>query len=209
MALRTLIAALLAVILATAGPAQTSQTHKKKDNYITNYDGGMTILTDGSFADGPCFRLNGLVTAPSFFDELKRIDTISGTFFRNNHDIVTEFPEKLEMTLKIRDYPCTDALQQNGPHPYLTQDMVRSLRMVVLWKRGIAVRPANGVKVLGMETREVVPYAKELADKLPQRFEWLLEFEVPSEGIPLTDSLVIILRTSLDKHIAARAAARL
>jgi hypothetical protein len=32
---------------------------------------------------------------------------------------------------------------------------------------------------------------------------------VPSEGIPLTDSLVIILRTSLDKHIAARAAARL
>jgi hypothetical protein len=206
MALRTLIAALL---VATLAAVTLAQTRKKKDNYITNYDGGMTILTDGSFADGPCFRLNGLVTAPSFFDELKRIDTISGTFFRNNHDIVTKFPEKLDMTLRIRDTPCADQLQQNGARPYLTEDMVRSLRMVVLWKRGIAVRPANGVKVLGMETRAVVPYAKELANELPQRFEWLLEFEVPSEGIPLTDSLVIILRTSSDKHIAARAAARL
>jgi hypothetical protein len=64
------------------------------------------------------------------------------------------------------------------------------------------------VKPLDSETRIVVPYAKELADQLPQRFEWTLNFEVPSEGVPLTDSLVVILRTP-DKHMAARAAARL
>jgi hypothetical protein len=208
MALRTLIAALLAVIFAATTLAQTAQPYKKKEKYITNYDGGMTILTDGSFANGPCFRLNGLVTAPGFFEELKRTDTVSGTFFRNNHDIVTQFPEKLQMTLKIRDVPCNNALQQAGDHSYLTQDMIRSLRLVVLWKRGIALRPANGVKPLDSETRIVVPYAKELANELPQRFEWILNFEVPSEGVPLTDSLVIILRTP-DKHMAARAAARL
>jgi hypothetical protein len=208
MALRTLIAVLLAVIFVATTLAQTAQPNKKKEKYITNYDGGMTILTDGSFANGPCFRLNGLVTAPGFFEELKRTDTVSGTFFRNNHDIVTQFPEKLQMTLKIRDVPCNNALQQDGDHPYLTQDMIRSLRLVVLWKRGIALRAANGVKQLDSETRIVVPYAKELADELPQRFEWTLSFEVPSEGVPLTDSLVIILRTP-DKHMAARAAARL
>src|SRR3984893_3803585 len=208
MALRTLIAALLAVIFAATALAQTAQPYKKKEKYITNYDGGMTILTAGSFPNGPCFHLNGLVTAPGFFAELKRTDTVSGTFFRNNHDIVTQFPEKLQMTLKIRDLPCDNSLQQDGDHSYLTQDMIRSLRLVVLWKRGIALRPANGVKPLDSETRIVVPYAKELADELPQRFEWTLNFEVPSEGVPLTDSLVIILRTP-DKHMAARAAARL
>ena len=208
MALRTLIAALLAVIFATTTLAQTAQPYKKKEKYITNYDGGMTILTDGSFGNGPCFRLNGLVTAPGFFEELKRTDTVSGTFFRNNHDIVTQFPEKLQMTLKIRDVPCNNALQPEGDHSYLTQDMIGSLRLVVLWKHGIALRPANGVKQLDSETRLVVPYAKELAEELPQRFEWILNFEVPSEGVPLTDSLVIILRTP-DKHMAARAAARL
>jgi len=208
MALRTLIAALLAVIFVATALAQTPQPNKKKEKYITNYDGGMTILTDGSFANGPCFRLNGLVTAPGFFEELKRTDTVSGTFFRNNHDIVTQFPEKLQMTLKIRDVPCNNALQPEGDHSYLTQDMIGSLRLVVLWKHGIALRPANGVKQLDSETRLVVPYAKELAEELPQRFEWILNFEVPSEGVPLTDSLVIILRTP-DKHMAARAAARL
>src|ERR1700687_5796753 len=108
MALRTLIAALLAVVLAATALAQTPQPYKKKEKYITNYDGGMTFFTDGSFANELCFRLNGLVTAPGFFEELKRTETVSGTFFRNNHDIVTQFPEKLQMTLKIRDMPCAD-----------------------------------------------------------------------------------------------------
>ena len=205
---RTLIIALLALSVMATTLAQTPQPFKQKDKYITNYDGGVPILSDGAFPEGPCFRLNGLITHPVFFEQLKRTDTNSGTFFRNSHDVVTQFPETLQMSLKIRDLPCSDALQQGAPREYLTQDLIRSLRLVVFWKRGVYLRPANGVKALGSETQLVEPYAKELADQLPQRFIWTLQFEVPSEGVPLTDSLVIILRTP-DKHMVARAAARL
>lgn len=208
MAFRIFIAALLTVSLAAIAPAQTPQPSKQKDKYITNYDGGVPILTDGAFPNGPCFRLNGLITHPAFFEQLKRTDTVSGTFFRNSHDIVTQFPDTLQMSLKIRDLPCGNALQNDATREYLTQDMIRSLHLLVFWKRGVYLRPAHGVKALGSETQIVEPYAKELADQLPQHFIWTLGFEVPSEGVPVTDSLVIVLRTP-DQHMVARAAARL
>ena len=43
---------------------------------------------------------------------------------------------------------------------------------------------------------------------MPERFEWEFEFDVPSTGVPVTDSLVMVVRTP-DGHIAARAAARM
>jgi hypothetical protein len=33
------------------------------------------------------------------------------------------------------------------------------------------------------------------ADPPPQRYEWLLRFDVPSDGVPLLDSLVLMMRT--------------
>jgi hypothetical protein len=70
------------------------------------------------------------------------------------------------------------------------------------------LRPITGVVPAHFETRHVVPYAKELAAQLPERFEWEFEFDLPSAGVPVTDSLVVVLRTP-DGHIAARAAARM
>ena len=65
----------------------------------------------------------------------------------------------------------------------------------------------TAARVLAKGLREQA-YAVDLAAELPERFEWEFEFDVPSDGVPVTDSLVVILRAP-DGHIAARAAARM
>ena len=54
----------------------------------------------------------------------------------------------------------------------------------------------------------IVPYASNLTSQLPKRFEWSYQLAVPSKDVPLTDSLVLVFRTT-DGRIAARVAARL
>jgi hypothetical protein len=70
------------------------------------------------------------------------------------------------------------------------------------------LRPAENVKVKLFSVEPVAPYATELAAELPKRFQWAYELDIPSAGIPLSDSLVLILRRE-DGRIAARVAARM
>jgi hypothetical protein len=70
------------------------------------------------------------------------------------------------------------------------------------------MRPATGVVQGYSEIRRVLPYAAESASQLPEKYEWWFEFDLPSAGVPVTDSLVVVLRTP-DDHIAARVAARM
>ena len=44
-----------------AGTTRPKAVHGKT---VWNYDGGIDLVTDGSIPGGPCFRLNGRVTAP-------------------------------------------------------------------------------------------------------------------------------------------------
>jgi len=41
-----------------------------------------------------CFRISGGVSAPDFFDGLRRIDTDDGTTYLLNNKPVTEFPDE-------------------------------------------------------------------------------------------------------------------
>ena len=129
-------------------------------------------------------------------------------FDGRGNDIVTNFPGKLELTLVIFDMPCDMSLRHAGAHVYLTDEMIRSLRLSFYWKRGLEMRPARGISVKSLEVSPIARYYQGAADPPPQRYEWLLDFDVPSEGVPLTDSLVLVVRTP-DHHIVARTAARL
>jgi hypothetical protein len=82
------------------------------------------------------------------------------------------------------------------------------LRLSVFWKRGVDLRPAENINVKLFSIDPVLPYATELASELPKKFQWDYELDIPSAGIPLSDSLVLILRRE-DGRIAARVAARL
>ena len=70
------------------------------------------------------------------------------------------------------------------------------------------LRPAKNITELHAAVEPVVPYAANLASTLPKRFEWSYQLAVPSKDVPLTDSLVMVFRTT-DGRIAARVAARL
>lgn len=195
----------LLLLLPAAVPFLSAQPHTKT---VWNYDGGLLMMTDGSLPSGPCFRLTGRATAPDYFENLKREDSDLGTLIHRGHDIVTEFPDQLHVSFLMYDLPCDFQLHQATTRVYLTRAMVGTLRLSFYWKHGMKMRPAAGVVPAHFETRRIQPYASEFADKLPEKLEWLFEFDVPSAGVPVTDSLVVILRTP-DGRIAARAAARM
>jgi hypothetical protein len=194
------------LLLVPVAPFLSAQPNHEKS--VWNYDGGLQMTTDGSVPSGPCFRLDGRATAPGYFDNLKRVDSNTGTLIHRGNDVVTEFPKFLHVSFLMYDMPCDTGLQDPAKPSYLTVALVSTLRLSFYWKHGMAMRPAAGVMPKHFETRRVVPYAQELASQLPERFEWEFEFDLPSAGVPVTDSLVVVLRTP-DGHIAARAAARM
>jgi hypothetical protein len=180
----------------------------KRDKNIWNYDGGVIFATDGALPNGVCFRVSGEVNGRDFFNNLKRVDDEHGTVFRRGTEIVTEFPETLEVSFSIRDEPCSAVLREIMPRTYLTREMMSRLQLSIYWKHGVGLRPVKDVKEVDARVERIVPYARGLAAELPDRFEWSYLLTVPSAGVPLTDSLVFVFRTN-EEHIAARVAARL
>jgi hypothetical protein len=199
----------LAVFLLLSPSVSVLDAEPDHERNVWNYDGGLQMMTDGAISSsGPCFRVNGRATAPAFFQNLKRVDTDTGSYVRRGHDIVTEFPEQLHLTFVMYDFPCDLQIQAAGTRTYLTKAVVGSLRLSLYWKHGMIMRPANGISHWHNIARVLTPDHPDPAAQLPERYEWEFEFDLPSAGIPVTDSLVLVLRTP-DGHIAARAAARL
>ena len=198
----------LAALLLLAAAAPTALAQPKHEKTVWNFDGGISLNTDGSIPDGPCFRLTGRVFAPEFFENLKRVDSELGTIYRRGNDVVSVFPEKMQLHFMMYDLPCSYQIQVTGTQAYLTRSLIESLRLSFFWKHGMYLRPAKGVTPKHVVARPVEAYGAEQAMDLPEKYEWWFEFEVPSENVPVTDSLVILVRTA-DGHIAARVAARM
>jgi len=175
---------------------------------VWNFDGGIVFATDGGAPGGACFRLSGRVTAPAFFNNLKRIDDTAGTHYVRGTETLTLFPDTVHIQFIIHDFPCSPQFEQASAPTVLTRSVMSSMHLHLYWKRGVELRPAENFKVERTAVAPVVPYAVQLADQLPQRYEWYYEMTVPSAGVPLTDDLVLILRAP-DGKIAARVAARL
>jgi hypothetical protein len=203
------IAALLAAVPWTcAALAHPQPAHERT---VWNYDGGVELVTNGSIPNGPCFRINGRVSAPDFFEHLKRIDTDTGTVFRRGPDPVTHFPDYVVLTFVVRDHydnTCPPRVENTGSSPYLTRAIMSKLDLYLYWKRGVELRPIRDVESKYFSVDPVIPYAVAQARDLPERFQWSYQYIVPSKDVPLTDSLVLVLRAP-DGHIVARVAARL
>jgi hypothetical protein len=206
-----LIAALLLCgqtpALALAGQ-KPGDKPKRVPKTIWNFDGGVFLETDGSLGENTCFRLAGHIMDKGFFENLKRIDDNQGTRYLRGKEIVTEFPEQLKLLFVIHDMPCPSEVPGSTGRQYLTREMMSTLHLSLFWKRGVDLRPVEKFKVKFFTVEPVPPYATELANELPKRFQWAYELEIASAGIPLSDSLVLILRRD-DGRIAARVAARM
>ena len=197
---------LIALALACAAPPSLAG-----DKTVWNYEGGLFVMTNGTIPKGPCFRLAGRVTSGDFFDHLKRIDKESGTIFRRGSETVENFPDRLTLTFLVHDHydqTCPPREENPDAPKYLTRAMMSSLHLYLYWKRGVDLRPVGNVERKYFAVREVIPEAVAQAHDLPEKLEWAYEYLVPSAGVPLTDSLVLVLRDE-ENHIVARVAARL
>ena len=212
---RLVLLALALSTLSLEASALAQKKDKKKEEAkqqpreVWNFDGGVYFETDGTAQEETCFRLIGHITDPEFFDGLRRFDTNHGTEFRRGSEVVTQFPEKLTLTFTIADFPCADQLKTIGQRNYLTREMMSKIHLTFFWKRGIALRPAGNVTREAAQIVKVEPYNKDVADELPERFRWIFQLSIPCAGVPITDSLVLILRSSDSNRIAARVAARM
>src|SRR6266436_4828664 len=203
-------AALLFVPVSRVSQAQQQPKKKEKPakKEVLNFNGGIVFATEGELSQVTCFRLEGIATAPGFFDDFKRIDDQNETEYRSGQKAVTEFPEELHVSFVMVDIPCKNQALEPGPRKYLTQEMMKSLRFSFYWKRGIELRHIDNLKWEPAIAEPVEPYNAESTEELPKRYRWLLGFTIPSAGVPLMDRLVLIIRTP-DGRKAARVAARL
>jgi hypothetical protein len=209
---------LLAVLPGVCAPQPQRDKNKHdhdKEKAVWNYDGGLFLTTNGSIANGPCFRISGHVEAPGFFDNLKRIDSDAGAVFRRGSETITSFPDQVLLQFVVFDHfdpTCPPQEQNTGASRYLTRSLVSSMHLYLYWKHGVELRPITGVVPKYFSVDPVLPTATARAtahgNPLPDKLAWSYEFAVPSAGTPLSDSLVLILRTP-DNHIAARVAARM
>jgi hypothetical protein len=209
---RVLCATLLLCSPAWCGtPQKSADKTKHIPKTVWNFDGGIFLETDGSFNENTCFRLAGRVVSEHFFDNLKRIDDDDGTRYIRGKETITDFPEEVSLLIVIHDWPCPGQLKadvKDQHREYLTRDMMKQLKLSLFWKHGVELRPAENIKVSYSAVKPVEPYAKELTQELPERFEWAYELAIPSAGVPLSDSLVLVLKLP-DGRVAARVAARM
>jgi hypothetical protein len=194
--------------LAASASLLTPPRCSAREKSVWNYDGGIFLETDGSISSSTCFRVSGRVTANHFFDDLKRIDRKDAeTVFQRGKETVTEFPKVLLLQFALYDFPCSTKLQETGTRKYLTRAIVSELRLSLYWKHGLELRPLTNYTPVAFTIRPIYPFDMEAKD-LPERLEWNYQLAIPSEGVPLTDSLVLIIRTP-EAKTAARVAARM
>jgi len=214
-AVSLVLAPILALALACppSSPQAAGATRKKTPHVkgVSNYDDGVFLVTDGGIPGGPCFRLNGRVSAPNFFAGLKRFDfDDADTVFRRGEQEVKDYPDEVLLEFFFHDQLCPEAYEPGAsltPRAFLTREMVSKLHLNLYWKRGVDLRPIGTVTRKYFGVKPLAPYAPNATD-LPERLEWSYVYAVPSAGVPVTDSLVLIVRTE-DDRIAARVAARM
>src|SRR5713101_9618940 len=202
---KQLIARLLALSLFFSLPVNPAAAQSKGKRVYTDV---VPFITDGGIPGGPCMRINGDITAPDFFTGLTRIGTPDGFEFHRGKELVTEFPQELTLHLYIRDMPCLGGVEAGAPRRFLTQEIVGALAVRFYWKRGFALRPLKNVTRTKATALPLPPLSNQDTGDAVERFVWRFEFAVPSAGVPLTDHLVIVLRTAEGK-LVARVSARL
>lgn len=203
----------LGVVFACAPAISAAASRDKKkpsghEKTVWNYESGVFFATDGSILEGPCFRLSGRLTAPNFFENVKRVDTDDGTIFRRGKEILTQFPKRVRLEFIVYDMACPSQLEQIGHRLYLSREMMSTVHLYLYWKRGVELRPVVKPVLDFFNVQPMVPYDTVAADDIPERFQWSYVYDISSGGVPLTDSLVLILRTH-DGRMAARVAARM
>jgi len=157
---------------------------------VRDYTGGVALATEGGLPGGPCLTIRGAVTAPGFFDGLKRRETTRGIEFRRGTDVVRFFPEELSVRIFIREFPCHIGLTEVSPL-LATPEVMSSLRFDGFWKRGLAMRPVETLTLWRFFQRKEQPTTLVGVPVTIRLDTWVYDLTVFSKGVPLTDHLIL------------------
>jgi hypothetical protein len=141
---------------------------------------------------GLCGNLSGALSADDFFDGLVRIEARHGVEFRKASQPVSEFPSQVAVALAGNFIPCSAPAGPsvsfvrpgNGSSPQRVNDFINGLKFTAVWKNRYGIQPVQNFSVTKTAPTD---HSLGINDQIPWRFA----FQVPSQGVPLTDQLVI------------------
>jgi hypothetical protein len=143
--------------------------------------------------DRLCGNLSGALSADEFFEGLVRIDKKKSVEFRKDSQPVKEFPSQIAVALAGDIAPCSapgtgspvDFVKPgNGSSPQEVNQFVNGLKFTAAWQNNYGFQPVRNFSVT-----KSAPTDKSwrVNDQIPWRFA----LQVPSQGVPLTNQLVI------------------
>ncbi|HUJ33008.1 MAG TPA: hypothetical protein VLY23_17135 [Candidatus Acidoferrum sp.] len=143
-------------------------------------------------SDRYCGNLSGALSAGDFFDGLVRIGDGKSVEFRKDKQPVREFPSKIAVALAGSITPCPNAAPDgpvnyvqpgNGSSPQTVNEFINGLKFTAVWKNRDGVQPVQNWSVIKSNSSD----KWRINDQIPTRFA----IQVPSQGVPLTNQLVI------------------
>jgi hypothetical protein len=190
--MRIQFASKLALILASAVSlaASTAQAAPKKK---TQFELFVPVAAQPIKSDRYCGNLSGALSSGEFFDGLQRLGTGRRVEFRKDSQPVKEFPSKIAIALAGNITPCASAGSSssvnfvqpgNGSSAQTVNDFMNGLKFTAVWKDPRGMQPVSNWSVTKSVSSD---NAWHVNDQIPMRFA----FQVPSQGIPLTNQLVI------------------
>jgi hypothetical protein len=209
---RELNARRVKVVHGTANPSLSPPTRASGPQFLPLPDEakhGKTLPLGMDFlrADDLCLILYGDIEAGDFFDHLRGRRTANGIEFHKGTQDVETFPENLIVKViavlgagSVRER-ASEVGDVSSKNVRLNEGFMRSVTFDGSWKQGFAERPAELGPVAEGRIRNPIPATND-------RDWWEYEFKVRSEGISLSNSLVIVMQ-SPDGKMVARLSARL
>jgi hypothetical protein len=160
----------------------------------TQFDMFVPVAPQPIKTDRLCGNLSGALSADDFFDGLVRIDGKHRVEFRKASQPVKEFPSQVAVALAGDMAPCASLSDPssrvnfvepgNGSSPQEVNQFMNGLKFTAAWKNNYGFQPVQNFSVT-----KSAPSDKSwrVNDQIPWRFA----LQVPSQGVPLTNQLVI------------------
>jgi hypothetical protein len=123
---------------------------------------------------------NAGMLSGDFFDLLERRKTTEGEFFFINSRRVIDYPGSVTVKLFGSPWELGDTVFDKRC-PGNAAALMSSLQFKAEWKTGLSMRPVSKMTVRSLQKQEMMPYPS----------LWGYELAISSEGVPLTDHLIV------------------
>ena len=167
---------LVCAVLAFSGhppvSAQARHAELKQTEFGTGVKTGFGLV---QYHD-TCVTFQVFFISGNFFNGLREYETPEGTEFRNEKTTYRNFPDQLVVDVEGFAVKCTPRAGEITPPDYAA-GLMEGASFEVSWKRGDEIRP---VVLLSTQERHQSPGIR-----------WYYFLTIPSNNVPLTDSLVI------------------